>query len=111
MGPHYLSIRDPRNARDRSPVEEYVSPPLAIDGGNAFTIDWDADVPDGTDLRFDVRHAVDAARLEAVGWTPVQRTAVIPGSAAGGVLQYRAVFESRTAARSPRLRAVRFSPA
>lgn len=109
MGPHYLTIRDPYNARDRSPIERYTSPPLHVGGHRVTGIDWDAEVPDGTALTFEIRSAFSEDALGSEGWLEMGDTPtalVLPAGTA--VLQYRASFESRTAARSPRLRSVTF---
>jgi hypothetical protein len=107
MGPHYLTIRDPYNARDRSPVERYTSPALHV-SGRVTGIDWDADVPDGTSLAFEVRSSNSETALEHEPWLDLGDTpSVLSLPVATAVVQYRASFVSATAARSPRLRSVR----
>jgi hypothetical protein len=110
MGPHYLTIRDPYNARDRSPVERYTSPVLHVGAGRVRGVDWDADVPDGTALTFEIRSGFSEDGLAAEPWLDLGDTPSALSLPAGtSVVQYRASFESRTAARSPRLRSVTFA--
>ena len=113
MGPHSLTTRDPGNVRDRGPGEVYVSPAIALGGGVPVALDWDADVPEGTELRFEVRWAADEAGLRAAPWagpTGPGSFWLHPGPITAGppaaVAQYRATFVSQTGASSPRLRAV-----
>lgn len=108
LGPHYLTIRDPYNARDRTPVERYTSPPVSLQGRRVVGLEWDAEVPDGTSLTFEIRSAVSEAALEDEEWLDLGDTpTALALPAATSVVQYRASFVSRTAARSPRLRQVR----
>jgi len=110
MGPHYLTIRDPGNARDRTPVERYVSPPIALGGVTPQAMEWDADVPEGTRLTFELRSAASEALRADAPWVDVG-AAPAPLSLPAGTafVQYRAAFWSPTGARSPRLRSVRWS--
>ena len=116
MGPHYLTIRDPGNTVDRLPVERYISSAIALHGARAVEMSWDAEVPAETHLTFEVRSATSVPDLDRAAWeavpAPGDQSAAGPrvglaGIAGDGFLQYRASFESRTAARSPSLRAVR----
>ena len=100
-------MRDPGNALDRGPIEWYVSPPLALGGRRVVGWGVDADVPDGTALTIEVRVGHNRAMLERAAWS------IDPPPDGQRLLQYRAGFESRTGARSPRLRSVelRLDPA
>jgi hypothetical protein len=109
MGPHYLTIRDPYNAMDRSATERYASPALGVDTGTVVGIEWDGEAPEGTSLTFEVRSAASVDALEGEDWLDIGDTPTplaLPASTV--VVQYRASFTSRTAARSPVLRSVRF---
>jgi hypothetical protein len=109
-GPHCLTIRDPGNALDRGPAERFTSRPFHVDASRPIAMDWDADVPDGTSLTFEVRFAATEAALQREPWLDLGDTPAILALPIGtAVLQYRASFGSRTGARSPRLREVRFS--
>ena len=104
-GPHYLTVRDPGNALDRGPTEWFVSRPMALGGRRVVGWEVDADVPDGTELRIEVRIGHSRAAIDHVPW----RTT--PPSDQARLLQYRAGFTSVNGARSPRLRGVRFEVA
>jgi hypothetical protein len=110
MGPHSRTSRDPSNARARSPRERDSSPGLHVGAGRVTGIDWDADVPDGTALTFEIRSAFSVSAMEREPWLDLGDTPTALALPAGtAVVQYRASFESRTAARSPRLRSVTFA--
>jgi hypothetical protein len=116
MGPHFMSIRDPGNAYTREPYETYVSAAHNIGERTPTRIHWEADVPETTSLKFQLRWAEDPEMLEAAPWYGAagQNTYFEkPGAAVRGVhdaacwLQFRARFESLNGCRSPRLRELR----
>ncbi len=116
LGPHFLSTRDPGNAYTREPVESYFSPAFDMDGQAPALMRWDADVPETTELKFQLRWAGSEGQLEDALWQGPdgERTYYeAPGQQVRGVdpaarwLQYRALFMSRTGCRSPQLREVR----
>ncbi len=109
LGPHYLTIRDPYNARDRTPTECWTSAWLTLPG-RPTGIDWDADVPEGTSLTFEFRSAIGEGGRDHEPWLDLGDTPTALGLPAGtSAIQVRASFTSRTAARSPRLRQVRIA--
>ena len=116
MGPHWTTVRDPGNARTREPVEAYVSPPFELRGRTPSRIAWDADVPDTTRLRMQVRWAEREEDLEGAPWHGAEgegtffdqtgsSVEAVPSRAA--FLQYRAEFTSVYSVTSPKLREVR----
>ena len=116
MGPHFLSSRDPGNAYTRRPVENYISPPFDLDGARPVRIEWDAELPVDTELKFQIRWAASEAGLDGAPWHGPQGERTYyrcPGRDLRGVppsarwLQYRAAFVSLYGCASPRLREVR----
>ena len=116
MGPHRMNARDPGNAYTREPYESYVSPPHDSEGLRPVRIWWEAEVPETTDLRFQLRFAGTEQGLASAPWLgPGGEGAFyettgeeIPGTPHDGRwLQYRAVFTSLYGCRSPKLREVR----
>lgn len=113
MGPHSLTVRDPGNALNRGPGEVYVSPPVPIGDAIPVQLSWDADVPQGCGLLFELRWADSHDDLQhrpwqgphgpGSHWTSPGR---IDAAATAGFIQYRATFVTRTGARTPRLRSV-----
>lgn len=116
MGPHWMALRDHGNAYTREPAESYISPAFDLQGRTPASIRWDAEVPETTELRFQLRWAGSTAQLEQARWhgpggegTWYQR----PGEGIQGIppaahwLQYRAIFVSLYDCCSPQLREVR----
>jgi hypothetical protein len=115
LGPHAITDRDPGNAYTRGPDESYISPAYNLDGQTPRCLSWDAEVPDTTALRFQLRWAEDQDGLEHAAWfgpdgegtffeTPGET--ITAGPAAAQWLQYHAVFTSLYECASPRLRRV-----
>ena len=119
LGPHLASSRDFGNALTREPVEHYISPALELSGRLwPARLSWDAEIPDGTALKFQLRWAETEPGLESAPWQgpdgedsyyehPGQ--AISGTDACAGWMQYRAVFVSPNGCRSPRLREVTIS--
>ncbi|MSO21653.1 MAG: VCBS repeat-containing protein [Acidobacteria bacterium] len=116
LGPHGMTARDRGNAYTRKPEESYISPPYDARGRGVRRIDWIADVPPNTELRFQLRWAVTEADLQQALWNGPQGAgnyyrrsgqgiAGIPKSAHW--LQYRATFVSQYGCGTPQLREVR----
>ena len=116
LGPHLSSPRDFGNSYTREPWENYVSPPYEMRDSMPERMDWKAEIPDKTNLRFQLRWAAAEAGLDAARWQgpggvdswydqPGQGVRGVPVSA--GWLQYRAAFVSLDGCRSPRLEEVR----
>ena len=115
MGPHLCSTRDFGNGHTREPVERYVSPPYALNGKYPTSIAWKAEVPDRTDLKFELRWAATDSELENEPWRGPKGEGTFyerPGTTVTGVdsgsawLQYRATFHSPDGCRSPKLTCV-----
>ena len=115
MGPHLCSTRDFGNGHTREPVERYVSPPYALNGKYPTSIAWKAEVPDRTDLKFELRWAATDSELENEPWRGPKGEGTFyerPGATVTGVdsgsawLQYRATFHSPDGCRSPKLTCV-----
>ncbi len=115
MGPHWLTMRDFGNAHTREPLERYISAPFALENRVPTTLGWDADVPDTTALKFQLRWAPSEDQLEDAPWQgpdghdsfyeqPGQPIKAAPASAKW--LQYRATFVSMYGISSPQLRQV-----
>ena len=115
LGPHALTPHPPGNAFTREPMESYISPPKELNGRTPVRIVWDADVPAGTALKFQLRRAASRKGLAEAAWrgpggsrTYYEQSGQIEGvDDAAQWLQYRAVFVSPNGALSPKLREVR----
>jgi hypothetical protein len=115
LGPHLASSRDFGNAFTREPFESYISPPHPLGGQSPARISWDADVPDQTALKFQLRWAETEPGLESAPWRgpdgeksfyerPGQEIGRAPTEA--NWMQYKAVFFSLNGCHSPGLRQV-----
>jgi len=116
LGPHLASSRDFGNAFTREPVESYISPPYPLGGQLPVRISWDAEVPDKTALKFQLRWAETEPGLESAPWRGpdgegsfYERPGQVISRAHTGVnwMQYQTVFFSLNGCRSPKLREVR----
>jgi len=116
LGPHLTASRDSGNAFTREPVECYNSPPHQLDGLLPARICWDAELPEHTELKFQLRWAKTTQELESAPWQGPNEEACYythSGQKIYGVdtraawLQYRAVFVSGNGCRSARLQEVR----
>ena len=115
MGPHLASSRDFGNAFTREPLENYISPPHAMDGQRPMRLSWTAQVPDNTRLRFQLRQAHEEEGLAAAPWHGPDgegsyyeepNTVDYLGDGAQW-LQYKATFVHTNGCRSPKLEEVR----
>jgi len=115
LGPHLAASRDVGNGRTREPLERYVSPAYELKGRLPTSISWLAEVPQKTQLKFQLRWAEREADLEKANWygpggentyyeTSGAAVRGVPGAAR--FLQYRATFASLNGCLSPRLREV-----
>ena len=115
LGPHYLSTRDFGNAYTREPLESYISPPFEMRRQTPSRIRWEAEVPETTELKFQLRWADNAEGLDHAPWHGPEGPETHyrnSGQKVSGVpparwLQYRAIFVSLYGVRSARLREVR----
>ena len=73
IGPHFLTVTDMGNIHDRRNTYSYLSPmekfPTA---GHLRAINWTADTPPGTAVRFQVRSAATAEALAKAVWEGAQ---------------------------------------
>ncbi len=116
LGPHGMTARDRGNAYTREPDESYFSPPFDMTDMTAKRLHWKADVILPAELKFQMRVAPTREELSQSPWmgpqgpnTFYERSGQkLKGSPRGARwLQYRAVFVSPYACRSPRLHEVR----
>jgi hypothetical protein len=116
LGPHGFSTRDPGNAYDREPHESYFSPPYDLQGKAPKRIEWDAEIPSKTRLRFQLRWSDSRDELKTAEWCGPAGADSYYDESGGEItgvpksaqwIQYRAIFVSPNEAQSPSLRQVR----
>jgi hypothetical protein len=116
MGPHWMTVRDPGNAYTRQPNESYVSPAFDLQGRAPMRIEWDAQTPPNTALKFQLRWASSRDDLERAAWHgptgcgsyyEMSGLGIRNFPAAPRWLQYRAVFVSLYGCASAQLHEVR----
>ncbi|MFH1006833.1 MAG: VCBS repeat-containing protein [Candidatus Latescibacterota bacterium] len=116
LGPHLTSPRDFGNAYTREPLESYISPAYDMTGLKPVRLSWKADIPEKTQIKFQLRWAESVEKLEAAPWAgpagedsfyeePAEEIGTV-GEAARW-LQYKAILVSLNGCRSPRLEEVR----
>ena len=102
-GPHLMTVVDHGNVHDRSHDYHYLSPAKAFKSvGTLRAINWTADTPPGTSVRFQIRSASSAEALAEATWTgPEGNDSAFhsPSSAAkislnGGWVQFRATLSN-----------------
>ena len=115
MDPHRMT-RDPGNAYTREPTESYVSPAFDLKNLQPKRIHWEAEVPETTALKFQLRWAAEEGQLEEAPWEGPGGEGSTYEKSGGEIrrtsesrrwLQYRAEFESLYGCRSARLWEVR----
>ena len=115
MGPH-RTTRDHGNAYTREPKESYVSPAFDLQDREPDRIHWEAEVPETTELKFQLRWGESENQLRGAPWQGPEGSGTYyesSGDAIRGVpasarwLQYMATFVSLYGCRSPKLREVR----
>ncbi len=116
MGPHLASPRDFGNAHTREPCECYVSPPHDVNGRTPTHLSGTAQIPEKTQLRFQLRWADNEQQLADTDWLGPAgpgsfydepgRPIVNPPQPSRW-LQYKATFVSLNGTRTPRLEEVR----
>ena len=116
MGPHRMNARDPGNAYTREPHERYVSPAYHTEGLTPARLWWEAEVPETTALRFQLRVAGTEKELAGMPWLGPGGEETFYDQSGAEVrsitpdarwLQYRASFTSLYGCRSPQLSEVR----
>ena len=100
-----MADADPGNLMNRKMEEEYTSPALEVSTpGQKAALDWEAGLPRGTSLAFDVRGADSREALEQAAWIEnVEKGGAVPELAGKKFMQYRCHFLSKTGAAQPRL--------
>ena len=116
LGPHLTSPRDFGNAFTREPLENYVSPAWDMKSLTPVKLRWEAQVPEKTALKFQLRRAESVAALGLAPWMgPAGEGSFYEESGSeiealgngGEWLQYKAIFVSHNGCRSPSLEEVR----
>ena len=117
-GVHYDIGTDIGHIRDRGFEFDYVSSPKKVDGKQHVAhIDWDAETPGSTSVRFQLRSASSPKGLQRAPWLGprgkdtyfTNPSNVKESDFPGGFVQYRAVLDTVNGAESPRLREVRIT--
>jgi hypothetical protein len=115
LGPHLSCPRDFGNIYTRKPEEYFESAPENIAGLVPTQIRWDADVPQGSGLKFQIRRAHDEQALLAAPWcgpdgegTFYEHSGqpIASSDRNGQWIQYKAVFSSLNGCCSAKLREV-----
>lgn len=116
-GPSGLNPRDPGNSYDRGLYEDYVSSVYKIpEDESPSSIEWDADTPFGTEVRFQVRAADDKKDLTDIEWqgpngkdTWYKKSGSKIKNLNGKYIQYRARLITPNGAGTPYLTSVTIS--
>jgi hypothetical protein len=115
VGTSGLNVRDAGNSYDRSLYEDYVSSTYKIsDNESPYKIEWDADTPFGTSVKFQLRFSDKLDEIESSKWYGAQGTnswyrksgsIIVPMN--GKYLQYRARLITPNGAATPYLKKVK----
>ena len=117
-GPHGMTRVGSGNQRDRGPEELYTSAPYELpDGVEALRVNWEADVPEGTWVRAQVRVAETEEALAQAAWLGPEGEgswggygdAIALPTAQARWMQYRLALGARDGCGTPRVSAVRVS--
>jgi hypothetical protein len=111
IGPSGLNVRDAGNSYDRGLYEDYISSPYPVPAGERPTrIEWTAETPHGTAVRFQVRAARTDGDLASSMWCGPQGQDTWytePGPLTDGIdgpwIQYRARLITPNGAATPYL--------
>jgi len=113
VGAHYDMGVDIGNIYDRKNLFSYTSSPYFNDNRNPISIDWDAEVPVNTDIKFQVRIAESKAALKNAKWygakgpnTYFTKTNRTISNLSGKWIQYKALFDMGNGADTPILKNV-----
>ncbi|NOX67398.1 MAG: VCBS repeat-containing protein, partial [Chlorobi bacterium] len=113
VGAHYDMGVDIGNIYNRKNLFRYTSSPYFCDNRNPVSIDWDAEVPADTDLKFQVRAAESQKTLKESKWngpkgpgTYFTKTDKTISNLSGKWMQYRVVFNMGNGADTPILKKV-----
>ena len=117
-GPHGMICVDPGNIADRGHEEYYESTPFQLpEGSTAQAIEWQAEVPDKTWVKAQLRWADSEATLEDAAWLGPDGSdswyengdSLRPNTSGMRWLQYRLALGAINSLRSPRISAVSIS--
>ena len=114
IGAHYDVGVDLGNIKNRSFIFDYTSSPHRINGKRPVKINWNAEIPQKTSIKFQVRVAKSRAALKEAEWLGPDGSAtfftkhntLIHRIPASGWIQYKAIFNTDNGAYSPVLVAV-----
>ncbi|VAX21021.1 hypothetical protein MNBD_IGNAVI01-402 [hydrothermal vent metagenome] len=113
VGAHYDMGVDIGNIYNRENEFSYISSPYLSDELNTVSIDWDAEVPADTDLKFQIRTADSEASLKKATWngpkgagTYFTKTDNSITNLSGRWIQYRVIFNMGNGADTPILNKV-----
>ncbi|MHB9071601.1 MAG: FG-GAP repeat domain-containing protein [Sedimentisphaerales bacterium] len=118
LGPHATQLPDHGNAYTREPKEYYISPPFNMEYFFPYKIDWKADIPSTSQLKFQLRWAITKKQLNKARWmgpggedTYFERSGESFNMCPDNThwLQYKALFVSPYDCNSPKLREVSIS--
>ena len=116
VGARGPSLVHPGNIMDRGPEEYYESTPYQLPGETSvLKIEWDADLPQKTWLRAQLRWARSRDALEQTAWQGPSAenswfedgSVIETGRGAGPWIQYRLALGALNSGRTPRLHEVR----
>jgi hypothetical protein len=72
-GPQGMNVRDLGNRYNRGLYEDYFSSPYQIaDGEKPLSIEWEAETPHGTAVKFQIRTADSEDGLESAKWVGIK---------------------------------------
>lgn len=114
VGAHYDIGVDLGNIKDRGFIFKYMSSPHKIDGKRPIKINWTAETPHRTSIKFQIRVANSKKMLKRAIWLGpggaatffTKRNMPIRNISSGKWIQYRAIFDTDNGAYSPILSAV-----
>ena len=114
VGVHYDVGVDIGHIRDRGFIFEYISSPFQTNGKPPIKINWDAETPQKTSIKFQVRVAGSKKALEKAKWLGpegpdsyfLKQNSLLKNFASGEWIQYKAIFDTDNGAYSPILEQV-----
>lgn len=101
---------DVGNLMTRVPEEEYISPPIDLDGSGKeeVALSWVANLPRGTSLEVFVRAAASGDLLDGESWGgSIKNGVAIESLSRHRYMQFRVRFLSLTGAAQPQLRGIK----
>ena len=113
-GPSGLNVRDPGNSYDRKFYEDYISSEFEIPNSTKpIKINWQAETPNGSKVRFQIRTADSKDSLKNANWQGVngkdswfEETGSVIQNQSGKWVQYRARLLTPNGGATPYLTSV-----